>query len=233
MLPEILGELGWNTYMVGKWHLCPTVEMNLASTRRNWPTGRGFERLYGFLGAETSQWYPGADVRQPSGGPAEDARGGLPLRRGHHRQGDRVHHGREGGRAGQAVLPVLRPRCRSRAAPRAAGTGSTGTRASSTWAMRRCARRRWPGRRRWASSLPTPSCPPINPIGTPETRTGPEGQPFPPLDVTRPWDSLSDDGEAAVRADGGGVRGFPLPRRPPDRPTARLPRGRPASERTR
>ena len=32
--------------------------MNLASTRRNWPTGRGFERCYGFLGAETNQWYP-------------------------------------------------------------------------------------------------------------------------------------------------------------------------------
>jgi nucleoside-diphosphate-sugar epimerase len=44
--------------MVGKWHLCPTDEMNLASTRRNWPTGRGFERWYGFLGAETNQWYP-------------------------------------------------------------------------------------------------------------------------------------------------------------------------------
>ena len=58
MLPEILGELGWNTYMVGKWHLCPTIEMNVASTRRNWPSGRGFERWYGFLGAETNQWYP-------------------------------------------------------------------------------------------------------------------------------------------------------------------------------
>ena len=44
--------------MVGKWHLCPTVEMNLASTRRNWPSGRGFERWYGFLGAETNQWFP-------------------------------------------------------------------------------------------------------------------------------------------------------------------------------
>ena len=58
MLSEILGELGWNTYMVGKWHLCPEDEMNLASTRRNWPSGRGFERWYGFLGAETSQWFP-------------------------------------------------------------------------------------------------------------------------------------------------------------------------------
>ena len=58
MLSEILGERGWNTYMVGKWHLCPEDEMNLASTRRNWPSGRGFERWYGFLGAETNQWYP-------------------------------------------------------------------------------------------------------------------------------------------------------------------------------
>ena len=49
---------GWNTYIVGKWHLCPDDEMNLASTRRNWPSGRGFERWYGFLGAETNQWYP-------------------------------------------------------------------------------------------------------------------------------------------------------------------------------
>jgi Sulfatase len=35
--------------------------------------------------------------------------------------------------------------------------------------------------------------PPVNPIGTPQDRTGPEGQPFPPLDYTRPWDSLPDD----------------------------------------
>ena len=30
----------------------------MASTKRNWPVGRGFERFYGFLGAETNQWYP-------------------------------------------------------------------------------------------------------------------------------------------------------------------------------
>ena len=60
--------------MVGKWHLCPDAEMNLASTRRNWPTGRGFERFYGFLGAETNQWYPGPGLRQPSRRPADARR---------------------------------------------------------------------------------------------------------------------------------------------------------------
>ena len=35
--------------------------------------------------------------------------------------------------------------------------------------------------------------PPINPIGTFENRTGPDGQPFPPLDYTKPWDSLSSE----------------------------------------
>ena len=70
---EVLGERGWNTFMVGKWHLCAEDEENLASIRQQWPTGRGFERFYGFLGAETNQWYPGPGLRQPSGRPAEDA----------------------------------------------------------------------------------------------------------------------------------------------------------------
>jgi arylsulfatase len=58
MIPELLGEQGYNTYMVGKWHLTAEDEMNLAATKRSWPLGRGFERFYGFLGAETNQWYP-------------------------------------------------------------------------------------------------------------------------------------------------------------------------------
>jgi arylsulfatase A-like enzyme len=57
-IAEVLGERGWNTYMVGKWHLTAEDEMNLASRKTQWPLGRGFERFYGFLGAETNQWYP-------------------------------------------------------------------------------------------------------------------------------------------------------------------------------
>ena len=40
---------------------------------------------------------------------------------------------------------------------------------------------------------PDTELPPLNPIGTPETRTGPNGEPFPALDYTRPWDSLSQE----------------------------------------
>jgi arylsulfatase len=57
-IAEVLGERGWNTYMLGKWHLVAADEMNMASTKRNWPIGRGFERYYGFLGGETNQWTP-------------------------------------------------------------------------------------------------------------------------------------------------------------------------------
>ncbi len=70
-LAEVLVERGWNTYHVGKWHLCAEDEMNLASSKRQWPLGRGFERYYGFLGGETNQWYPDLvydnhPVRQPA-----------------------------------------------------------------------------------------------------------------------------------------------------------------------
>jgi len=57
-IAEVLGERGWNTYALGKWHLTPVDELNMASSKRTWPLGRGFERFYGFLGAETNQWYP-------------------------------------------------------------------------------------------------------------------------------------------------------------------------------
>jgi arylsulfatase len=58
MASEVLGERGWSTFMVGKWHLCAEDEENLASRRLGWPSGRGFDRWYGFIGAETNQWYP-------------------------------------------------------------------------------------------------------------------------------------------------------------------------------
>lgn len=58
LLSEVLVEQGYNTYCLGKWHLLPEEEANMASRKVHWPLGRGFERYYGFLGGETDQWYP-------------------------------------------------------------------------------------------------------------------------------------------------------------------------------
>jgi len=57
-LSEILLEHGFNTYMVGKWHLVPSSQETGAGPFDRWPLGRGFQRYYGFLGGDTSQWHP-------------------------------------------------------------------------------------------------------------------------------------------------------------------------------
>ncbi len=157
MLPEILGELGWNTYMVGKWHLCPDDEMNLAATRRNWPSGRGFERWYGFLGAETSQWYPelvydNHVVDQPRS-PEE----------GYHLTEDLTDKAIEFIRDAKAIAPdkpfVLYYAPGATHAPHHAPKAwidkYKGQFDAGYEALRR---RHWPGRRPWGSCPPTPSC---------------------------------------------------------------------------
>ncbi|WTW91877.1 arylsulfatase [Streptomycetaceae bacterium NBC_01309] len=57
-LSEMLLQHGYNTYMVGKWHLMPAEQESAAGPYDRWPLGRGFERFYGFLGGDSSQWYP-------------------------------------------------------------------------------------------------------------------------------------------------------------------------------
>jgi arylsulfatase A-like enzyme len=57
-LSEMLVDLGYNTFAVGKWHLTPAHEVSPAGPYLRWPLGRGFERYYGFLGGDTHQYYP-------------------------------------------------------------------------------------------------------------------------------------------------------------------------------
>ena len=57
-LSEMLQQHGYNTFMVGKWHLIPSSQETGAGPYDRWPLGRGFERFYGFLGGDTSQWNP-------------------------------------------------------------------------------------------------------------------------------------------------------------------------------
>jgi arylsulfatase len=57
-LSEILLEHGYNTYILGKWHLTPLQEVSATGPYDRWPLGRGFERFYGFMGGDTNQYYP-------------------------------------------------------------------------------------------------------------------------------------------------------------------------------
>ena len=58
MLPELLSQNGYATYAVGKWHLTPPSDLTPAGPFTQWPTGRGFDRYYGYLGGEDDQWQP-------------------------------------------------------------------------------------------------------------------------------------------------------------------------------
>lgn len=57
-IAEILKDNGYSTSMFGKWHNTPDWETSPAGPFERWPTGLGFERFYGFMGGETSQWEP-------------------------------------------------------------------------------------------------------------------------------------------------------------------------------
>ncbi len=192
MLSQILGQLGWNTYAVGKWHLCPTVEMNVASTRRNWPSGRGFERFYGFLGAETNQWYPDLvydnhPIDQPK--QPED---------GYHFTEDITDKALEFIKDAKVLAPdkpfflYFAP-----------GAAHAPHQAPREWIEKfkgrfdmgyEAMRDQTLARQKKLGIVPADTeMPQVNPLGTAETRTGPKGQAFPAVDVTRPWDSLSGD----------------------------------------
>src|SRR6266702_693290 len=58
MLPEVLRENGYATSAFGKWHLIPEPEVTLAGPFDHWPTHQGFDYYYGFIDAETNQWFP-------------------------------------------------------------------------------------------------------------------------------------------------------------------------------
>ncbi|WP_119419852.1 arylsulfatase [Desertibaculum subflavum] len=55
---EMLKPHGYTSYMVGKWHVTPLTETGSTGPFDGWPLGRGFDRFYGFMDAETDQYAP-------------------------------------------------------------------------------------------------------------------------------------------------------------------------------
>jgi len=58
MVAEVLRQGGYSTGCFGKWHLTPSWEQSPAGPFDRWPTGQGFDRFYGIIGAEASHWEP-------------------------------------------------------------------------------------------------------------------------------------------------------------------------------
>jgi arylsulfatase A-like enzyme len=190
-IAEVLGERGWNTYAIGKWHLTPADEVDLSSWRARWPLGRGFERFYGFLGGETNQWYPDLvydNHTVPPPATPED---------GYHLSKDLNDKAIEFIRDSKAVAPdkpwymYYCPGCAH--APhhvfkewsdRYAGRFDEGYEAIRATILE--------NQKRLGLLPEDTELSPINPHGEPDA-TGPDGQPWPRLDFVRPWDSLSAD----------------------------------------
>ena len=138
-LAEVMREKGWNTFWLGKNHNVPVDELDMGSTKRDWPLAAGFDRFYGFLGGETNQWYPtlvddNHYVEQPYT-PEE----GYHLSKDLADQAIAVHPRQQAverptspGSCSSARAPTTRRTTRRRSA-------STSTRASSTTATRRTA----------------------------------------------------------------------------------------------
>ena len=57
-IAEILRLNGYSTAQFGKCHEVPVWEASPVGPFDRWPTGSGFEHFYGFVAAETNQWYP-------------------------------------------------------------------------------------------------------------------------------------------------------------------------------
>ena len=57
-LAEVLRQEGYNTFWLGKNHNVPSEDWDMGGSKAHWPLARGFDRFYGFIGGETDNWYP-------------------------------------------------------------------------------------------------------------------------------------------------------------------------------
>ena len=189
LLSEVLAEQGYNTYCVGKWHLTPLEESNLAATKRHWPLSRGFERFYGFMGGETDQWYPDLVYdNHPVAPPAtpED---------GYHLSKDIADKTIEFIRDAKVIAPD-KPWF-SYVCP---GAGHAPHHVFKDWADRYAGKFDMgyekyreivlENQKKLGIVPPDTELSPVNPYLDVK---GPNGEPWPSQDTVRPWDSLNDE----------------------------------------
>ena len=96
-------------------------------------SGMGFEYFYGFMGGETDQWTPYL-FRNHDPDLSVDRQARLQPHHRHGGRGDQLHEAAQRRRARQAVLRLLRARRHATRRTSRRRSGSTSSRASSTWA---------------------------------------------------------------------------------------------------
>ena len=57
-LPEMLKTQGYANWAIGKWHLSSLDDQNASGPFARWPTGRGFDKWYGFHGNAMDHFHP-------------------------------------------------------------------------------------------------------------------------------------------------------------------------------
>ncbi len=77
-ISEVLGEQGWNTYAVGKWHLTPGDEVDMSSWRAPLAARPRLRTLLRVPRRRNQPVVPGPRLRQPHHRATGDARGRLP-----------------------------------------------------------------------------------------------------------------------------------------------------------
>ena len=189
LLSEVLVENGYNTYCVGKWHLTPREESNLAATRRHWPCSRGFERFYGFMGGETDQWYPDLVYDNHQVDPPATPEEGYHLSRD---LADKAIEFIRDSKVIAADKPWFTYLC--------PGAGHTPHHVFKEWSDRYAGRFDMgyeayreivlANQKKLGIVPPDTELSPVNPYADVK---GPNGEPWPTTDTVRPWDSLSDD----------------------------------------
>ncbi len=135
-LARVLRDNGYNTMAVGKWHLTPQIEYSAAGPFERWPLGMGFERYYGFLGAETNQWAPELVRDNTHIEPPRTPEEGYHLTEDLVDQAIRMIQDQQQAESRKPFFLLPRHRRRARAAPGARASGSSRTAGSSTTAGR-------------------------------------------------------------------------------------------------
>ena len=153
-LAETLRLNGYATAAFGKWHETAAWEASVAGPFDRWPTHQGFDKFYGFLGGETNQWapflYDGTAVVE------------LPDDPNYHFMTDMTDKAVAWIKYQKALAPqkpsfIYFAQARRMRRTTCRRNGLRAGKASLTRAGTRCARKRSPGRSRWASSRRAPS----------------------------------------------------------------------------